>query len=71
MRTTFNRSSSIFRRGIVSWGQLAVAGVLLFGVMMTGHSYFHQNKIGLYIGVVVIMAGLLNGIVQILVHGNG
>ncbi len=70
MKTILHKSSSMFRPGVVSHGMLAVAGGLLFGVMVMGYGYFHQNKIGLYVGLAVIVAGVLNGIVQILIHDN-
>jgi len=66
MRTTFRKSSPILKRGVVSRGELAVAGVLLVGVTVLWYGYFQQNKIGLYVGLAVILAGVLNGIVRIL-----
>lgn len=70
MRTSVNRSSRTSRRGISSKGQLALAGVLLLGVFVMGYSYFQQNKIGFYVGLLVIVAGVLNGVVQIVLRGN-
>ena len=70
MRTTFDRSSPAFNRRVVSGGQLAVAGVLLVGVIVLGYGYFEQNKIGFYVGLAVILAGVLNGLVQILASGG-
>jgi len=70
MRTTFGELSPISERGVVSRGQLAAAGVLLVGVIVLGYGYFQQNKIGLYGGLAVTLAGALNGLVQILTRGG-
>lgn len=71
MRTSENRPSRASRRGIASKGQLALAGILLLGVIVMGYGYFQQNEIGFYIGLVVVVAGVLNGVVQIVLRGNG
>ncbi len=48
-------------------GQIGVAGLLLIGVIMSGYGYFEQNSTYLYIGIAVILAEVLNGLVRILV----
>ena len=54
----------------MSVGVLIVATVLLAGLIITGYGYFEQDKVSLFIGLVVIVAGVLNGVVRMLVHGN-
>ena len=47
---------------------IVVAIVLLVGVVVTAYGYFAHDRISLFIGVLVIIAGVLNGIVRILSH---
>ncbi len=67
---TFSKTSPPSKGGAVSAGQIAVACVLLIGVLVLGYGYFEQNTIALYVGLLVILAGVLNGLVRILMHGN-
>jgi len=70
MRTSVSGSSQSVMRGIASKGQLALAGVLLLGVVVMGYGYFQQNKIRLDVGHLVIVAGLLSGVVHIVSCGK-
>lgn len=63
MRTTRTRSN-------VSWGQLGLATVLLLGVLVIAYGYFQQSKAGLYVGLVLTAAGVLNGVIQIVIRGH-
>jgi len=67
---TFSKSLPTFNRGVISGAQIVVAGVLLVGVVILGYGFFEQNTIGLYVGLVVILAGVLNGLVRILARGK-
>ena len=71
MRTAFGRFSQSDRRRTTDVGQLAVAGVLLVGVIVMAYGYLHETKIGLYLGLVLVVAGVLTGVVHILGRGNG
>ena len=64
-------SRQTVRGNIVSQGQIAVAGVLLVGVVALGYGYFAQNRIAFYAGLALTLAGVLNGLVQILARGKG
>lgn len=63
MRSGFYKSSLPLRRGAASRGQLVVAGFLLAGVVVLGYGYFRQDKVGLYLGLAAIVAGVLSGVV--------
>ncbi len=67
---TFSKSSPTSPGGAVSAGQIAVACVLFVGVVVLGYGYFEQSRIALYVGLAVILAGVLNGLVRILARGN-
>jgi hypothetical protein len=69
MRKRVSESTPSVGRPITSKGQLALAGVLLLGVVVMGYGFFQQNKIGLYVGLLVIVAGVLSGVVQIVSRG--
>ena len=69
MRRRVSESTPSAGRAIASKGQLALAGVLLLGVVVMGYGFFQQNKIGLYVGLLVIVAGVLSGVVQIVSRG--
>ncbi len=70
MRTTFGKTPSTFRWGVVGSGRLWVTAVLLVGVMVLGYGYFRQNAVGFYAGLIFILVGVLSGVIQILIHGN-
>jgi len=70
MRTTFKKTSPTFRPGVVNKGQLGVAAVLLLGVIVLGYGYFQHSRAGSYVGLAVILVGVLNGVIQILVRDN-
>ncbi len=70
MRTTFSTSLSTSNRSFVRGGQLVVACVLLVGVIVLAYGYFEQNNVGIFVGLAVILAGVLNDLVRILTHGN-
>jgi len=63
MRTTLTPSS-------VTRGQLVMATVLLLGILEIGYGYFQQSKIGLYVGLLITAAGVLNGVLQIVMQGH-
>jgi len=65
MRTTLSRSSPAGRR-VAGKGQLLVALVLLVGLCVLAFGFFEDNKVVLYAGLVVTLAGVLNGVIQIL-----
>ena len=65
----FSKSSSTSHGGAVSAGHLAVASVLLVGILVMGYGYFERNTFALYVGLAVILAGVLNGLVRILRRG--
>ena len=52
----------------VTNGQLVLAAVLLLGLLLVAYGYFQQNTIGLYVGLLIIVAGVLNGVLQIIQH---
>lgn len=70
MLATFRKTSPTFKRVVISKGQLAVAGVLLVGVIVLGYGYFQLNKVGFYLGLIVILAGVLNGLMHIMTRRN-
>lgn len=70
MRKTTNRFSSTFKSGKVSPGQLVVAGVLLIGLLVLSYGYFQQNTVGFYMGLLLIVAGVLNGVVLLVTGSN-
>ncbi|RMF99868.1 MAG: hypothetical protein D6741_07740, partial [Planctomycetota bacterium] len=65
MRTTSGNSSATSEAGVVSKRRLAIAALLLVGVTVLGYGYFDHSRIGLFVGLVVVLAGVLNGIIQI------
>jgi len=63
MRTTLKRSRA-------TKGQLYLAVVLLLGLLLVGYGYFQESKIGLWIGLLVIVAGVLKGVMHIVTRGG-
>ena len=61
-------TSSGFESGVVSHGQLGVAALLLVGVILLGYGYFQQSWVALYVGVAVVLAGVLSAVIQIVVR---
>jgi uncharacterized membrane protein len=61
---------TILTRSKVGKGQLVLAVVLLLGVLVMAYGYFQHSKAGIYIGAAVIVAGVLNGIVQMIGRGD-
>jgi hypothetical protein len=49
---------------------VAIAAVLLLGIMVLAYGYFYGSKIGLYVGLLVTAAGVLVGVLQIIIRGN-
>jgi len=70
MQTVSNNPFLNFRSSVVSKGELLISTVLLVGVIIMGYGYFRQNKASLYVGLVVIFAGILTGVLQILTRDN-
>lgn len=69
MRTTIRDGSPISKPG-VSKAQLATAALLFVGVMVLGYGYFQQSRVGLFVGLLVVLAGVLNGIIQIVLRDH-
>jgi hypothetical protein len=63
MRTEPNRKK-------VTAKHLVIAVVLLLGIMVLAYGYFYESKIGLYVGLLLTAAGVLVGILQIILRGN-
>ncbi len=63
MRTEPNRKK-------VTAKHLVIAVVLLLGIMVLAYGYFYESKIGLYVGLLVTAAGVLVGILQIILRCN-
>ncbi len=57
-----------FESGVVSHGQLGVAALLLVGVILLGYGSFQQSWVALYVGVAVVLAGVLGGMIQVVVR---
>jgi len=55
----------------ITRGQLGTATVVLIGVLMLTYGYFHPSKIGLYAGLFVTAAGVMMGVLQVVIHGKG
>ncbi len=70
MRMRLSKSVPTFRERAVSPGLLIVAIVLLVGVMVLAYGFFQQSRVGLGVGLVVILAGALNGVLKILARHN-
>jgi len=68
MRLDDNGHPSSSMRGIADRGWIAVAAILLTGLITIAYSYFHQNRIGLVVGLVMTAAGVLNGVIHGLRH---
>ena len=71
MQTKREDPSRTPRRRSAGAGFLGLAGFLLAGVLALAYGYFRQNAIGLYGGLVLILAGVLNGVVWILARRDG
>jgi drug/metabolite transporter (DMT)-like permease len=52
-------------RGRVSRSRLAVAVILLLGIVVVAYGYGRQSDIALYAGLLITVAAVLVGIVQI------
>lgn len=70
MQSTFGRSPHPFKSGLVNKGRLVVAVILLFGLIVLGYGYFQHIKIAFYVGLAVTLAGVLNGVIQIVARSN-
>jgi hypothetical protein len=58
VRTTLPNSN-------VTKSQLGMAIVVLIGILVVAYGYFRQSKAGLYVGLLVTVAGVLYGVIQI------
>jgi hypothetical membrane protein len=63
MRTEPNRKK-------VTAKYVANAGVLLLGILVLAYGHFNASKIGLYVGLLVIVAGVLVGVLQMILRGS-
>jgi len=58
------------RQNPVPRGHIVLAIVLFIGVLILAFGYYQQNRIGFYLGLFVIIAGVLNGIVHIILRSK-
>jgi hypothetical protein len=61
MRTEHNRKK-------VTAKHLVIAVVLLLGIIVLAYGYFYESKIGLYVGLLVTAAGVLVGVLQMIIR---
>ena len=54
--------------GRVAKNQIAIAAVLLIGVLVTAYGYFRPNKIALYAGLFLTAGAVITGVVRIVTH---
>jgi hypothetical protein len=54
----------------VGAGTIALALVLLAGVLLTAQGWFGQNRLALGAGLQVIVAGVLGGILRVVVFAK-
>ena len=47
---------------------VVIAVVLLLGIMVLAYGYFNESKIGLYVGLLVTAAGVLVGVLQMVIR---
>ena len=65
MKTILDVSSPDFKPGFVSTWEIVVAGILLSGLIILGYGFAQHIKIVSFVGLVVILAAVLNGVIQI------
>jgi hypothetical protein len=70
MRKAFSKPSPIFQHYVASKGQLIAAGVLLFGLILISYGYFQQKMGILFTGLFVVVAGVINAVLQLLAGEN-
>ena len=46
----------------------ALATVLLIGILILAYGYYQQSHIAFYLGLIVIVAGVLSGILRIILR---
>jgi len=63
MRTEPNREK-------VTAKYVVIAVVLLLGIMVLAYGYFYGSKIGLYVGLFLTAAGVLVGILQMVIRSS-
>ena len=63
MRTEPNREK-------VTAKYVAIAVVLLLGIMVLAYGYFYESKIGLYVGLLLTAAGVLVGVLQMVIRNS-
>jgi hypothetical protein len=61
--------SSRTNEGTGGWVGLAI--LLLVGVLLVGYGFLQNSRVGLYAGVLVIVAGVLCGVVRIISRRGG
>jgi len=67
MQILSNRHPHHFKTNVVKIGDITIAIVLLIGLIILGYGYLQHFKVAFYVGLIVIIAGVLNGIVQIII----
>ena len=65
MRTKLGKPAPASKSSRVSMREIVVACLLFIGLVILGYGYFQHMKIVFYIGLAVTLAGVLNGVVQI------
>ena len=63
MRTEPNRKK-------VTAKYVAITVVLLLGIMVLAYGYFYGSKIGLYVGLLLTTAGVLVGVLQMVIRNS-
>ena len=51
-------------------GYLIMSIILLIGILMIAFGFFRQERITLIIGLIITVAGVLNGILMIVIRGK-
>ncbi len=71
MTKTHERRQRLLKRGIVGWGSVLPALVLLLGVSVLGYGFFQQSGTAIITGIVVVVAGCLSLAIQrVLAHDS-
>jgi hypothetical protein len=54
----------------VEKGSIILGGVLLFGILFVAYGYYQHSHIVLFVGLIVIVAGVLNGLFRFIIRGT-
>jgi len=63
MRTEPNRKK-------VTAKYVAIAVVVLLGIIVLAYGYFYESKIGLYAGLLLTAAGVFVGVLEMIIRGS-